>query len=86
MIHSLAGGELQIEKVFDVAKVKLLNNNKIYFYICNQNVKVGDKVLVPFGKFDDLTEAEILRIDKNVNSKNFPIKFESLKTIYKKNV
>ena len=84
MIHSLAGGELQNEKVCDIAKVKILDSDQTYFYICDQKFKVGDKVLVPFGKLDELAKAEILRIDNNVNSKNFPIKFDNLKHIAKR--
>lgn len=85
MIHSLAGGELRIDKVCDIAKVKILNDNSIYYYICELgDINIDDIVLVPYGRLDELTQAQILRIDKNVNSKNFPIKFEKLKKIYKK--
>ena len=85
MIHSLAGGELRIDKVCDIAKVKILADNSMRFYICDGvDIKMNDIVLVPFGKLDELTEAQVLRVDKNVNSKNFVINFEKLKKIYKK--
>ena len=76
MIHSLAGGNLQNSQICDIVKVKILENNSIIFCLSKiQNVNVGDIVYVPFGKLDILTKAEILRIDKNVDSKSFPIKF-----------
>ena len=85
MIHSLAGGELKIDKVCDIAKVKILSNDEIIYCICEHcDIKIDDIVFVPYGRLDELTDAKVLRIDKNVNSKNFPIKFEKMKKIYKK--
>lgn len=85
MIHSMAGGELKIDEVCDIAKVKILSDQNVRFFICDQkNIDINDVVLVPYGKLDQLVEAKVLRIDKNVNSKNFPIKFADMKYIYKK--
>lgn len=85
MIHSLAGGELRTDKVCDIAKVEILENNTICYYICEiKDVKIGDVVLVPYGPVDELTMAKVLRIDKNMNSKNFPFKFERMKKICKR--
>ena len=85
MIHSLAGGRLTVDKICDIAKIKILATDEVFFCICDfDDIKADDIVLVPYGKLDELTEAKVLRIDKNVNSKNFPTKFEKLKKVYKK--
>ena len=83
MIHSLAGGKLRDSQIFDLAKVKILKDEKILFYICdNPLAKAGDITFVPYGKLNEPTQAQILRIDKNVESKNFPINFSSLKHFF----
>ena len=85
MIHSLAGGRLKVDEICNIAKVKILATDEVFFCICEDgDIKVDDIVLVPYGKLDELTEAKVLRIDKNVCSKNFPTKFEKLKKVYKK--
>lgn len=85
MIHSLAGGKLRDNSIFDIAKVKFINNpfalDRPYWYKSNISfLKEGDKVLAPFGKDEILYEAIVVRIDKNVNEQNAP--FPASKMVY----
>ena len=81
MIHSLSGGVLSENNIVDIAKVQF-ETGEIYWYICNiENIKVGQIVLVPFGKSDKPTKAKILRIDKNVSSQTSPVPFSRMKEI-----
>ena len=86
MIHSLAGGELRETQICNIAKVQILaGDNPMLFFVCNQkNIKVGDIVLVPYGKLDDLVKAKVVRVDKNVDMPNFPISASKLKSIFAK--
>lgn len=84
MIHSLAGGNLSEERVCDIAKVKVLSDGVELFCLCEfSDIKVGDIVSVPYGNLDNLERVEVLRIDKKVNSKNFPMNFDMMKRIQK---
>ena len=51
MIHSCAGGVVHEKKLYDFAKVKIECTGEIRWYISNNPLlRVGDKVVVPFGK------------------------------------
>ena len=86
MIHSLAGGELRSSKVITVAKLEFEQNpGEFFWYLCeDKNINVGDTVLAPFGIIDDLKQAKVIRLDRDIDSKNFPIPIKRLKKIYKK--
>ncbi len=86
MIHSLAGGELKEQKVFDIAKLEFIEKKGEYFWFVSDipNLQVGDIVLAPFGLLDEPNKAIVIKIDKNVNSQNTSIKIKNLKRIYKK--
>ena len=84
MIHSLAGGEIKEQKIVSIAKVLIENTKEEWFYIFeDKTIKLNDFVLVPFGKIDEPTKAQVLKIIKDVNLNNFP-NSKHLKKIYKK--
>ena len=86
MIHSLAGGDVTFNDNLDFAKVKLLDGldkGNICWYITNIiDLKVGDIVLVPYGRSN--VQAEVLRIDKNVSVLNAPVSVKRAKEILRK--
>ncbi len=86
MIHSLAGGELKNEKIFNLAKLEFEDLQGQYFWYIFENIKLeqGDFVLAPFGIIDNLKPAKVIKVEYNVNSKNFTIPYKRLKKIYKK--
>lgn len=73
MIHSLAGGILNNKAYNDFVKVKILDSDKILWYITEYDLKVGNKVFVPLGKNNKLVLGEVLRVDKNISSDCSPI-------------
>ena len=90
MIHSLCGGKLRDNQIFDVVKVKFISNpmagERPYWYKSNiPLLKVGDIVLAPFGKDERVYEAEVLRIDKCVNEQCLPIPASKMSFIRAKN-
>lgn len=83
MIHSLAGGEIKQQKIFDIVKVKILENNEEMLFICeDKKIKINDFVLVPYGFIDEPAKAQVIEVKTNVNSNNFPLS-KRLKKIYK---
>lgn len=84
MIHSLSGGVLKENTPIDFAKVKIINNNKIAWYICSHlpDLKENDKVLVPVGIDNFLEEAVVLRIDKQISPQVTPTPIKRTKKIY----
>lgn len=90
MIHSLCGGKLRDNQIFDVVKVKFINNpfssaRPYWFKSDIYGLKEGDKVVAPFGSGDQTYIAEVIRVDKNVNEQNTPIpssKMQYLISIY----
>ena len=87
MIHSLSGGILSENKLFNFAKVEILNDyySGIFWYVFDGlKLKVGDVVWVPFGKQEILVKGKVLRIDKNVSQQSSPIPFKMAKKIVSK--
>ena len=86
MIHSLSGGVLKDEKLYDLAKIEIIEGTlkgDIYWYINNIfTLKENDIVLIPLGKNDMLTKGKVLRIDKSVSEKNSPIQVKRMKEIH----
>lgn len=83
MIHSLSGGIIKDKKIFDLAKVEIIDDyySGIYWYISKiKNLKEGDFVLVPFKDILKL-KAKVLKIDKNVSEDVSPVKIKNLKEI-----
>ena len=85
MIHSLCGGKLRDNAVFDVVKIKFTDNplsgDRPYWYKSDiVGLKVGDNVLAPFGKNEQNYKAEVIRIDRAVNEQNCP--FNPSKMLY----
>ena len=85
MIHSMAGGELNVHNKFDYVKVKILESESadsvMWFISTYSALKVGDKVLVPIGYTQ--VKGEVVRIDKAVDEYSFPIPRKRLKEIIK---
>ena len=75
MIHSLAGGIIKTNEPVDFAKVKLIKEEQIAWYLCTNypQLKQGDKVLVPYGLNKELKQAIVLRIDKGISPQVTPI-------------
>ena len=90
MIHSLCGGKLRDNQIFDVVKVKFINNpmagDRPYWYkSAIPLLKVGDIVFAPFGKDEREFEATVLRIDKNVNEQCLPMPSSKMAFVRAKN-
>ena len=87
MIHSLAGGKLTINNNYDYAKVEILEGEKegsiLWFLSPFEELKAGDIVLVPIGKFETETKGKVIRVDKNVNELSFPVPIKRMKIIIK---
>lgn len=82
MIHSLAGGELRTSQIITVAKLEFEENQgQFFWYLCDNNVNVDDIVFAPFGPIDEPKKAKVIKIEKNIDSKNFPIPIKKLKWI-----
>lgn len=81
MIHSLSGGVIREKKYFDFAKVRF-ETGEVYWYISTfENLKAGDRVLVPVGRENEPTPAYVLRIDKHVSEQVSPIPAKRAKKI-----
>lgn len=90
MIHSLAGGKLRDNQIFDVVKVKFINNplalDRPYWFKSNLvDLKEGDVVFAPFSNDETLYEAKVIRIDKNINEQNTPFPASKMKFLISKN-
>ena len=86
MIHSLAGGKLGTDEVFDFAKLEFVcEPNKFFWYISEiKDLKVDDFVLAPFGALNQLSKARVVRIDKNIHRSSAPIPVKTAKHIFSK--
>lgn len=86
MIHSMAGGELGNDDVFDFAKLEFdCLKGQFFWYISTlSNISQGDHVLAPFGRLDELKLARVIRIDRGVKASNFPIPVKRMKYIFSK--
>ena len=84
MIHSLSGGVLKTNKLYDFVKVEILEgqmSGNIFWYITNITLNSNDIVLVPVG--NSIQKAKVLRVDTNVNEQSAPISVKRAKEIYK---
>ena len=86
MIHSLAGGKLGTDEVFDFAKLEFISEpNKYFWYITEiKELNVNDYVLAPFGALNELSKARVVRIDKNIHRSSAPIPVKTAKHIFSK--
>ena len=86
MIHSLAGGELREQHLYDFVKLEFEEKpGQFFWYISNiTDLEIGDYVLAPFGIIDELSKAKVIRIDKNINSQSAPVSIKGMKQITKK--
>ncbi len=87
MIHSLAGGKLRDIEYADFVKVQIIDKDppQIYWYTTDIiDLKIGDKVLVPYGANNILVEGVIQKIERNLNSQNAPMPIRRTKQIVKK--
>ncbi len=83
MIHSCAGGIVADNKKMDFAKVEVLADGKVCWYVTNiPLLKEGDFVSVPYGVLDTPTKAKVIRVDKNVSNQVAPISVSKAKEIY----
>ena len=68
MIHSLAGGSFKEKRVFDFAKVELMEGIQkgdfLWYIVDNPLIAEGDEVFVPVGRANQKTKARVVRIDK----------------------
>ena len=75
MIHSLAGGDIRGQQLYDFAKVELIDGTNIgdirWYTFSIIDLQVGDTVVVPNGYLT--AKAKVLQIDKNVSSFSAPI-------------
>lgn len=86
MIHSLAGGKLREQQLFDFAKLEFENNPSQYFWYISEinDLRPNDYVLAPFGPLDELQKAKVVRVDKNILGTSAPLPVKRMKKITKK--
>ena len=86
MIHSLAGGRLRTNSVFDFAKLEFESLPNQYFWYISEidDLKPDDTVLAPFGVVDEPQKAKVIRVDKNISSTSAPVSIKRIKRIIKK--
>ena len=86
MIHSLAGGRLREQQLFDFVKLEFENNPNHFFWFISEikDLRLNDYVLAPFGPLDELQKAKVVRVDKNVISTSAPLPLKRMKKITKK--
>ena len=84
MIHSLSGGVLKDNRLYDFAKVEIVDTpfvGNIFWYITNISLKPDDLVLVPVN--NKTFKGKVLRIDKAVNEQFAPISVKRAKEVIK---
>lgn len=79
MIHSLSGGVIAENGIYTFAKVEI--EGKPYWYLAPDGVKVGDRVLVPFGKRDTV-QGCVLKTEA-CSSQCAPVPMKHIKQIEK---
>ena len=88
MIHSLAGGELKEKRVFDFAKVELMEGimkgDLLWYIVDNSSVAEGDVVIVPVGRTNQKTKARVVRIDRKRVEGMTPVPINVAKKILRK--
>ena len=83
MIHSLSGGTIKDIGFHNFVKVEL-ETGEIRFFIYTIDLKVGDWVEVPVGKFNKPTKAKVLDLKPNVSSRLAPFPVKQMKEVIKK--
>ncbi len=87
MIHSLAGGKIKDLEFADFVKVRFdyLGENKIGWYTTDiLELKIGDKVVVPYGYPASELVGTVEKIERNLSSQLAPIPIKRAKNIIKK--
>lgn len=77
MIHSTAGGNLKNYGFFDIAKVRLLEDDSAVFVVSEiKGLKIGDVVIISYKNTQ--AKAKVERVDKKIHEQNFPIPIKRL--------
>lgn len=81
MIHSLSGGTIQNITYHNFAKV-LLESGEIRYYTYTIPLRIGDKVLVPFGT--TTAQGVVQKLLPNCSSREAPFPVKHTREIIKK--
>ncbi len=85
MIHSLAGGVIKTNGVYDFAKVRFLEppyNDRPYWYLCPFPLaKVGDFAYAPVGRDGNERRAEIIKMERGVNEQCAPVPMNRIREL-----
>lgn len=84
MIHSMSGGVISENGAYTFVKVKLDCADTPYWFICDFDVKEGDRVVAPFGRGDIPKNGEVLRVENNVSGQVAPVPVKRAKRIIAK--
>ncbi len=79
MIHSLSGGVISDNGYYTFAKVE--TDGAPWWYLAEEKVSVGDRVLVPVG--GKLREGVVLKVEENVSNQCAPVPMNRIKRIEK---
>ena len=84
MIHSLSGGVIKDNEPVNFAKVKLIDNGQIAWFLSTHlpQLQVNDTVLVPYGTTSELCKAIVIRIDAQISPQVTPIPLKRAKPIH----
>ncbi|MCH5156027.1 MAG: hypothetical protein J1F69_05405 [Clostridiales bacterium] len=83
MIHSMSGGILSEYGTYTFVKVKFDGDERPYWYVCDFDVREGDRVQAPFGA-GGTKEACVLRVEQNVSGQVAPIPIKRAKKLLRK--
>ena len=81
MIHSMSGGILSDVGSYTFVKVVFDGDPSPYWYICDFDVEVGDKVYAPKGKADVPKLATVQKVEQNVNGQVTPVPLSRAKKL-----
>ena len=90
MIHSLAGGEIKENALYNFALVEIKDNFspsvsiKLWYLFEAELVTVGDRVIVPLGERNTQKEGVVTRVLKALVKGRTPVPVNQAKYIIKK--
>ena len=84
MIHSMSGGILSEYGTYTFVKVVFEGEDRPYWYVCDFDVREGDKVEAPFGVGGVAKPATVVRVEPNVSGQVAPIPIKRAKKLLRK--
>ena len=80
----MAGGVISDNTPSDYAKVELNGGGIFWYKNTISDLEIGDEVIVPVGETNKLTNAKVLKIDRNISPQCAPVPSKRAKYIFDK--